>query len=65
MLYLFIILYNYGCCSVSKPKRNGIVTNPALRIVPAIKNGLEMAANRKINNATTTNSFQWRKETPL
>lgn len=49
----------------SKPKRNGIVTNPALRIVPAIKNGLEMAAGRKINTATTTNSFQWRKETPL
>lgn len=51
--------------SQSKPKRNGIVTNPALRIVPAIKNGLEMAAGRKVNNATTTNSFQWRKETPL
>ncbi|XP_054279760.1 ankyrin repeat domain-containing protein 50 isoform X1 [Macrosteles quadrilineatus] len=51
--------------AASKPKRNGIVTNPALRIVPAIKNGLELAAGRKINNATTTNSFQWRKETPL
>ncbi|RZF38779.1 hypothetical protein LSTR_LSTR008149 [Laodelphax striatellus] len=49
----------------SKPKRNGIVTNPALRILPAIKNGLEMAAGRQVNNATTTNSFQWRKETPL
>lgn len=53
------------CFRPSKPKRNGIVTNPALRIVPAIKNGLEMAAGRKINTATTTNSFQWRKETPL
>lgn len=49
----------------SKPKRNGIVTNPALRIIPALKNGLEMAAGRQVNNATTTNSFQWRKETPL
>ncbi|XP_073990812.1 uncharacterized protein isoform X1 [Rhodnius prolixus] len=51
----------------SKPKRNGIVTNPALRIVPAIRNGLEFAAGRwgSNNSATPSNSFQWRKETPL
>jgi len=49
-----------------KQKRNGIVTNPALRIMPAIRNGLEMAAGRK--NKTPhlpTDSFKWRKETPL
>ncbi|XP_024083826.1 ankyrin repeat domain-containing protein 50 isoform X1 [Cimex lectularius] len=52
---------------LSKPKRNGIVTNPALRIVPAIRNGLEFAAGRwgSNNSATPSNSFQWRKETPL
>ncbi|KAL1139608.1 hypothetical protein AAG570_006590 [Ranatra chinensis] len=53
--------------SGSKPKRNGIVTNPALRIVPAIRNGLEFAAGRRNHNnsATPSNSFHWRKETPL
>ncbi|BES94896.1 ankyrin repeat domain 50 [Nesidiocoris tenuis] len=51
----------------TKSKRNGIVTNPALRIVPAIRNGLEFAAGRwgSNNSATPSNSFQWRKETPL
>ncbi|XP_014273584.1 ankyrin repeat domain-containing protein 50 [Halyomorpha halys] len=51
----------------TKTKRNGIVTNPALRIVPAIRNGLEFAAGRwgHNNSATPSNSFQWRKETPL
>lgn len=49
-----------------KQKRNGIVTNPALRIMPAIRSGLEMAAGRKNKNAhLPTDSFKWRKETPL
>ncbi|XP_050528543.1 ankyrin repeat domain-containing protein 50-like isoform X2 [Daktulosphaira vitifoliae] len=50
----------------NKPKRNGIVTNPALRIMPAIRSGLELAAGRR--NKTPhlpTDSFKWRKETPL
>ncbi|XP_026821201.1 ankyrin repeat domain-containing protein 50-like [Rhopalosiphum maidis] len=57
--------YNKNLGNV-KQKRNGIVTNPALRIMPAIRNGLEMAAGRK--NKTPhlpTDSFKWRKETPL
>jgi hypothetical protein len=49
-----------------KQKRNGIVTNPALRIMPAIRSGLEMAAGRKNKTAhLPTDSFKWRKETPL
>nr|CAI5859549.1 unnamed protein product [Callosobruchus analis] len=54
-----------------KPKRNGIVTNPALRLVANVKNGLDTAAAnlRKsasgANPASKTNSFHWRKETPL
>ncbi|XP_017771956.1 PREDICTED: ankyrin repeat domain-containing protein 50 isoform X2 [Nicrophorus vespilloides] len=57
--------------SSSKPKRNGIVTNPALRLVANVKNGLDSAAAnlRKsasgANPSTKTNSFHWRKETPL
>ncbi|KAL0280589.1 UNVERIFIED_CONTAM: hypothetical protein PYX00_001841 [Menopon gallinae] len=64
----------------SKPKRNGIVTNPALRLMTNVKNGLECAAERihktrqevskfnhsKMTPATTkSNSYQWKKETPL
>ncbi|CAG9861786.1 unnamed protein product [Phyllotreta striolata] len=54
-----------------KPKRNGIVTNPALRLVANVKNGFDTAAAnlRKstsgANPASKTNSFHWRKETPL
>ncbi|XP_060532741.1 ankyrin repeat domain-containing protein 50 isoform X2 [Cylas formicarius] len=54
-----------------KSKRNGIVTNPALRLVANVKNGLDSAAAnfRKstsgANPASKTNSFHWRKETPL
>ncbi|XP_072381674.1 uncharacterized protein [Diabrotica undecimpunctata] len=57
--------------SNQKPKRNGIVTNPALRLVANVKNGLDSAAAnlRKstsgANPASKTNSFHWRKETPL
>lgn len=41
----------------SKPKRNGIVTNPALRLVPGLKNGLDFAVGRKMNSsARVTNS---------
>nr|XP_022906847.1 ankyrin repeat domain-containing protein 50 [Onthophagus taurus] len=55
----------------NKQKRNGIVTNPALRLVANVKNGLDNAAAnlRKsasgANPSTKTNSFHWRKETPL
>ncbi|XP_049838301.1 ankyrin repeat domain-containing protein 50-like isoform X7 [Schistocerca gregaria] len=54
-----------------KPRRNGIVTNPALRIVAGVKNGLDAAAGRKHTTAASrlqqpkNNGFQWRKETPL
>lgn len=57
--------------SSSKSKRNGIVTNPALRLVANVKNGFDTAAAnlRKsasgANPSTKTNSFHWRKETPL
>ncbi|XP_066257922.1 ankyrin repeat domain-containing protein 50 isoform X2 [Euwallacea similis] len=57
--------------SNQKSKRNGIVTNPALRLVANVKNGLDSAAAnlRKsasgANPASKTNSFHWRKETPL
>lgn len=62
---------NSNSQSNSKPKRNGIVTNPALRLVGNIKNGLDTAAanlrksTSSSNPATKTNSFHWRKETPL
>lgn len=65
-----IIIY-YFCCSNQKPKRNGIVTNPALRLVANVKNGLDNAAanlrksTSSANPASKTNSFHWRKETPL
>lgn len=64
----------------SKPKRNGIVTNPALRLMSNVKNGLECAAERiqktrqevtrfnhsKFNSATAkSNGYHWKKETPL
>ncbi|CAH0549633.1 unnamed protein product [Brassicogethes aeneus] len=59
--------------SNQKPKRNGLVSNlnPALRLVANVKNGLDSAAQnlRKStsgnNPSTKTNSFHWRKETPL
>lgn len=63
--YNILFSYNKNLGN-NKQKRNGIVTNPALRIMPAIRNGLEMAAGRK--NKTPhlpTDSFKWRKETPL
>jgi hypothetical protein len=56
-----------------KPRRNGIVTNPAMRIVAGVKNGLDAAAGRKHGSQNQANrlqqsrasGFQWRKETPL
>lgn len=66
-ILISLLFYSYNKNSGNvKPKRNGIVTNPALRIMPAIRSGLEMAAGRK--NKTPhmpTDSFKWRKETPL
>ncbi|CAG9135167.1 unnamed protein product [Plutella xylostella] len=64
----------------SKGKRNGIVTNPAMRLVNNVKNGLDsaaanirrtgvaLAASAGSNNpAVKSNAFQfqWRRETPL
>lgn len=71
--YIKITDYLISCsvCSNQKSKRNGIVTNPALRLVANVKNGLDTAAAnlRKsasgANPASKTNSFHWRKETPL
>ncbi|XP_052748946.1 ankyrin repeat domain-containing protein 50 isoform X2 [Galleria mellonella] len=64
--------------SDSKSKRNGIVTNPAMRLVANVRNGLDNAAANirrtgvalaasasSANPAVKTNAFQWRKETPL
>ncbi|XP_044764260.1 ankyrin repeat domain-containing protein 50-like isoform X2 [Coccinella septempunctata] len=57
--------------SNQKSKRNGIVTNPALRLVANVKNGLDSAAanlrksTSSANPASKTNSFHWRRETPL
>nr|XP_032525630.1 ankyrin repeat domain-containing protein 50 [Danaus plexippus plexippus] len=61
-----------------KNKRNGIVTNPAMRLVANVRNGLDSAAANirrtgvalaasasSSNPAVKTNAFQWRKETPL
>lgn len=65
------LLKFYFVASNQKQKRNGIVTNPALRLVANVKNGLDTAAAnlRKsasgANPASKTNSFHWRKETPL
>lgn len=53
----------------SKPKRNGLVTNPAMRLVAGVRNGFENATNRNKPITTRVNGFQWkaetRKETPL
>nr|XP_037875505.1 LOW QUALITY PROTEIN: ankyrin repeat domain-containing protein 50 [Bombyx mori] len=62
----------------TKNKRNGIVTNPAMRLVANVRNGLDnaaanirrtgvaLAASTSSNNpAVKSNAFQWRKETPL
>ncbi|XP_064076065.1 ankyrin repeat domain-containing protein 50 [Vanessa tameamea] len=62
----------------TKNKRNGIVTNPAMRLVANVRNGLDNAAANirrtgvalaasasSSNPAVKTNAFQWRKETPL
>ncbi|KAK6633628.1 hypothetical protein RUM44_004235 [Polyplax serrata] len=63
----------------SKPKRNGIVTNPALRLMSNVKNGLECAAERiqktrqevtrfnhsKVNSVNKSNGYHCKKETPL
>ncbi|XP_063836624.1 uncharacterized protein LOC135085754 [Ostrinia nubilalis] len=62
----------------TKSKRNGIVTNPAMRLVANVRNGLDSAAANirrtgvalaasasSANPAVKTNAFQWRKETPL
>ncbi|XP_044735383.1 ankyrin repeat domain-containing protein 50 isoform X2 [Chrysoperla carnea] len=60
-----------GSSSNSKPRRNGIVTNPAMRLVAGVRNGFDSAAanlrksTTSSNPATKTHSFQWRKETPL
>ncbi|XP_023290430.1 ankyrin repeat domain-containing protein 50 isoform X4 [Orussus abietinus] len=53
----------------SKPKRNGLVSNPAMRLVAGVRNGIENATNRNKPITTRVNGFQWkaeaRKETPL
>ncbi|XP_047513171.1 ankyrin repeat domain-containing protein 50 [Pieris napi] len=62
----------------TKNKRNGIVTNPAMRLVANVRNGLDNAAANirrtgvaiaasasSSNPAVKSNAFQWRKETPL
>ncbi|CAK1592916.1 unnamed protein product [Parnassius mnemosyne] len=64
--------------SDNKSKRNGMVTNPAMRLVANVRNGLDSAAANirrtgvalaasasSSNPAVKTNAFQWRKETPL
>lgn len=55
--------------SASKPKRNGLVSNPAMRLVAGVRNGIENATNRNKPVTTRVNGFQWkteaRKETPL
>ncbi|XP_014296196.1 ankyrin repeat domain-containing protein 50-like isoform X1 [Microplitis mediator] len=52
-----------------KPKRNGLVSNPAMRLVAGVRNGFENATNRNKPITTRVNGFQWkaeaRKETPL
>ncbi|XP_008215505.1 ankyrin repeat domain-containing protein 50 isoform X1 [Nasonia vitripennis] len=54
----------------SRPKRNGLVSsNPAMRLVAGVRNGIENATNRNKPVTTRVNGFQWkaeaRKETPL
>ncbi|XP_015438635.1 PREDICTED: ankyrin repeat domain-containing protein 50 [Dufourea novaeangliae] len=55
--------------SNAKPKRNGLVSNPAMRLVASVRNGIENATNRNKPITTQVNGFQWkaeaRKETPL
>lgn len=55
--------------SISKPKRNGLVSNPAMRLVAGVRNGIENATNKNKPITTRVNGFQWktetRKETPL
>ncbi|XP_043274128.1 ankyrin repeat domain-containing protein 50 isoform X4 [Venturia canescens] len=55
--------------SNAKPKRNGLVSNPAMRLVAGVRNGFENATNRNKPITTRVNGFQWkaetRKETPL
>lgn len=55
--------------SNAKPKRNGLVSNPAMRLVAGVRNGIENATNRNKPITTRVNGFQWkaeaRKETPL
>lgn len=59
----------YFSVSNAKSKRNGLVSNPAMRLVVGVKNGIENAANRNKPITTRVNGFQWkaetRKETPL
>lgn len=72
--------YSYKCVSYKvslfyfsasnvKPKRNGLVSNPAMRLVAGVRNGIENATNRNKPITTRVNGFQWkaeaRKETPL
>ncbi|KAF7405531.1 hypothetical protein HZH66_004437 [Vespula vulgaris] len=58
-----------GSISNIKPKRNGLVSNPAMRLVAGVRNGIENATNRNKPITTRVNGFQWkaeaRKETPL
>ncbi|XP_051163181.1 ankyrin repeat domain-containing protein 50 [Leptopilina boulardi] len=58
-----------GSASNAKPKRNGLVSNPAMRLVAGVRNGIENATNRNKPITTRVNGFQWkaeaRKETPL
>ncbi|KAL0118776.1 hypothetical protein PUN28_009445 [Cardiocondyla obscurior] len=58
-----------GSASNMKPKRNGLVSNPAMRLVAGVRNGIENATNRNKPITTRVNGFQWkaeaRKETPL
>ncbi|XP_046742659.1 ankyrin repeat domain-containing protein 50 isoform X1 [Diprion similis] len=58
-----------GSGSNPKPKRNGLVSNPAMRLVAGVRNGIENATNRNKPITTRVNGFQWkaetRKETPL
>ncbi|XP_029174037.1 ankyrin repeat domain-containing protein 50 isoform X4 [Nylanderia fulva] len=58
-----------GSAGNLKPKRNGLVSNPAMRLVAGVRNGIENATNRNKPITTRANGFQWkaeaRKETPL
>ncbi|KAJ0182869.1 hypothetical protein K1T71_000845 [Dendrolimus kikuchii] len=69
-----------GIFKKTKNKRNGIVTNPAMRLVANVRSGLDSAAanirrtgvalaasasHHSHNPAVRSNAFHWRKETPL